>query len=184
MCSSDLFFTAANFLSYGNNLKLVRVVNEGLARNATGAIGNTVTSFTITEAGSGYLSNVVANTTAVISTSGTAQPLVNATATLSFTNNSLTGITLTNRGSGYTAAAIANTTIAIVTTGAAHPSVNATSNINFTAAGPALIKNFTDYEGSWANGGHNMGEFAAKYPGALGNALKVVAVDGATWSTG
>ena len=28
------FFTAANFLSYGNNLQLVRVVNEGLAKNA------------------------------------------------------------------------------------------------------------------------------------------------------
>jgi len=28
------FYTAANFLSYGNNLKLVRVVNEGIAKNA------------------------------------------------------------------------------------------------------------------------------------------------------
>lgn len=28
------FFTAANFLSYGNNLQVVRVVNEGIARNA------------------------------------------------------------------------------------------------------------------------------------------------------
>lgn len=30
------FFTAANFLSYGNNLQLVRVVNQGLAKNAHG----------------------------------------------------------------------------------------------------------------------------------------------------
>ena len=28
------FYTAANFLAYGNNLKLVRVVNEGVAKNA------------------------------------------------------------------------------------------------------------------------------------------------------
>ena len=28
------FFTAANFLAYGNNLKLVRVVNESVAKNA------------------------------------------------------------------------------------------------------------------------------------------------------
>ena len=28
------FFTAANFLSYGNNLQLIRVVNQSIAKNA------------------------------------------------------------------------------------------------------------------------------------------------------
>lgn len=30
----ESFFTAANFLSYGNNLQVIRVVNQGVARNA------------------------------------------------------------------------------------------------------------------------------------------------------
>ena len=180
----ESFFTAANFLSYGNNLKLVRVVNEDLARNATAATSNVVLRSSVTNAGSDYLSNVVANTTVTISTSGTAQPTTNATAIPTFVNGSLTGITITNRGSGYTADVIANTTIAVVTTGTAQPNVTATANLAFTGSGPVLIKNYTDYEGNWAAGGHYAGEFAAKYPGVLGNSLKVVMTDGATWSTG
>ena len=84
------FFSAANFLAYGNNLKLVRVVNEGIAKNA------------------------VANVT-------------NASATV-------------------------------------------------------LIRNIDDYITNWASGGYGKGEFAAKYPGALGNSLKVVIADANTWS--
>lgn len=84
------FFTAANFLSYGNNLQLVRVVNEGLAKNA-----------------------------------------------------------------------IAN-----------------------ASASAILIKNQDDFlNGAYSVGGLGRGEFAAKYPGNLGNSLKVVLVDSNTWST-
>lgn len=84
------FFTAANFLSYGNNLQLVRVVNEGTARNA-----------------------------------------------------------------------IAN-----------------------ASASAVLIKNQDDFvNGSYSLGGTGLGEFAAKYPGNLGNSLKVVLADANTWSS-
>jgi len=85
------FFSAANFLAYGNNLKLVRVVNEGVAKNAVANVTNT-----------------------------------NATA--------------------------------------------------------LLIRNNDDYVSNWASGGYSRGEFAAKYPGALGNSLKVVIADGNTWT--
>ena len=87
------FFSAANFLAYGNNLKLVRVVNEGVAKNA------------------------VANVT----------------------NASATAI---------------------------------------------LIKNNDDYLSNWSSGGYSKGEFAAKYPGALGNSLKIVMADANTWTNG
>jgi hypothetical protein len=84
------FYTAANFLSYGNNLQLVRVVNEGLAKNAI-------------------------------------------------------------------------------------------ANANATAI---LIKNDDDFlNGAYSTGGSGRGEFAARYPGNLGNSLKVVLVDANTWST-
>jgi hypothetical protein len=82
------FFTAANFLSYGNNLKLVRVVNESVAKNA-----------------------------------------------------------------------IAN-----------------------ASANAIVIKNTDDFLSSRSSGGYGLGEFAAKYPGDLGNSLKVAMVDANTWA--
>jgi hypothetical protein len=82
------FFTAANFLSYGNNLQVIRVVNEATAKNAK-------------------------------------------------------------------------------------------SNTSATAV---LIKNEDHYTATYADGSGTVGEFAAKYPGALGNSLKVSMADGNTWS--
>jgi len=83
------FFTAANFLSYGNNLQVIRVVNQATAKNA----------------------RANAATTAV------------------------------------------------------------------------LIRNDDHYTASFSNGEGNVGEWAAKYPGALGNSLKVSMADANAWST-
>lgn len=82
------FFTAANFLSYGNNLQVVRVVNKGTAKNA-----------------------------AVVS------------------------------------------------------------------ANAILITNEDNYLTNYADGSANLGEFAAKYPGNLGNSIKVSMADGNTFSS-
>lgn len=84
------FFTAANFLSYGNNLQVIRVVNQATAKNAT---------------------------------------------------------------------------------------ANA-------AASGVLVRNEDHYIASFFGGGTSLyGTWAAKYPGALGNSLKVSIADGNTWST-
>ena len=83
------FFTAANFLAYGNNLQLIRVVNQSIAKNA------------------------VAN----------------------------------------------------------------------AAATAVIITNDDNYEATYENGSASVGEWAAKYPGALGNSLKVSMADGNAWST-
>ena len=83
------FFTAANFLSYGNNLQVIRVVNESAAKNA-----------------------------------------------------------------------IAN-----------------------AAATAVIIKNEDQYTASYINGEGSVGEWAAKYPGAMGNSLKVSMADANAWST-
>lgn len=82
------FFTAANFLSYGNNLQLIRVVNKAIAKNAV-----------------------------------------------------------------------------------ANSSGNAT-----------LITNLEDYEFNHSAGSNDTGVAVAKYPGALGNSLKVSIADSNTWS--
>jgi hypothetical protein len=82
------FFTAANFLSYGNNLQVIRVVNKSLAKNATAVSANAF-----------------------------------------------------------------------------------------------LIPNETDYLTNWSSGAANSGEWAAKYPGALGNSIKVSLADANSYST-
>jgi hypothetical protein len=83
------FFTAANFLSYGNNLQVIRVVDEASAKNAK----------------------------------------ANAAATA------------------------------------------------------ILIRNEDHYDASFSSGGTGTGEWAAKYPGALGNSLKVSIADANSFST-
>ena len=82
------FFTAANFLSYGNNLQVIRVVDQSTARNAK-------------------------------------------------------------------------------------------SNVNATAV---IIRNEDHYTSSYSAGEGSVGEWSAKYPGALGNSLKVSMCDGNTWT--
>lgn len=83
------FFTAANFLSYGNNLQVIRVVDQSTAKNAK----------------------------------------ANASATA------------------------------------------------------VLIKNEDHYSDTYSDGSGTVGEFAAKYPGTLGNSLKVSMADGNTFSS-
>ena len=54
---------------------------------------------------------------------------------------------------------------------------------NAVCSGTAVaINNESDYLATYANGSANVGEFAAKYPGALGNSLKVAVADSATFS--
>ena len=43
--TAGYFFTAANFLSYGNNLKLVRVVNGDTAKNAVSSPSGIISTF-------------------------------------------------------------------------------------------------------------------------------------------
>ena len=83
------FFTAANFLSYGNNLQVIRVVNESAATNAK----------------------------------------ANASATA------------------------------------------------------VIVKNEDHYNATYSSGEASVGEWAAKYPGALGNSIRVSMADGNTFST-
>ena len=54
---------------------------------------------------------------------------------------------------------------------------------NAVCSGSAIkIKNFDDYNTNYSNGEGSVGEWAAKYPGALGNSLKVSMADQTTFS--
>ncbi len=178
------FFTAANFLSYGNNLQVVRSVNYGAAKNAVTNSDNAVSTVTLTNLGTDYSAAARQNTTATVVTTGASQPTTNATLTINFdtTNSIVSSLSLTEAGSGYTAAAIANTTIVIETTGASQPTTNATAILSFEDASPILIRNEVHYDNTYADGAGTVGEWAAKYPGDLGNGLKVSFADGNSYS--
>ena len=94
------WFTAANFLSYTNNLLLVRTDTTN-QRNAVTTQSGTVTDYLISNGGSGYSSNTTV-TFGLPQVSGgvraTGTPVINAT------TGEITAITLTNPGSGYTSA--------------------------------------------------------------------------------
>jgi len=54
---------------------------------------------------------------------------------------------------------------------------------NAVAAGSAVkINNFDAYDDSYASGSNSIGEWAAKFPGKLGNSIKVSFADSNTWN--
>ena len=181
------FFTAANFLSYGNNLQVIRSINAADARNSVGFLGNVVYNAYIPTAniGTGYTSNVRNNTTIRIVDTNGISPVISALANPVFdtTNNTLVGVTVTRFGVGYPV--INNIVANVVVTGTALPSgpiPNANISLNITTfASSLVVKNDNDYNSKVDT--LNAGPFIAKHPGALGNSLKVSMADIATWST-
>jgi hypothetical protein len=143
--------------------------------------GTSVTGFIITAGGSGYLSapTVTINGTSsvpavvgeiLLTTGGAA-----ATAAVVVTAGAVSSVSITNSGSGYVTSLDSTsvyygvptaTLTAAVGTGAALSPV-------VTSQGGIKINNDTTYALSYQNGDSVVGEFAAKYPGSLGNSLAV-----------
>jgi hypothetical protein len=160
--TADVFFTAASFLQYGNNLNVVRVISTA-ARNAA-VIGDGIGSVAITNAGNGYV-NVP-----TLAFSGGAGSGAAATAQVSA--GKIVGVTITNPGSGYTSAP----TVTVTATGGDTPTTVAV----LTAAVGLVIKNEQDYEFNFAAGQGVLGEFAGKFPGKLANGIQIAICDDAT----
>ena len=167
--NAQSFFTAANFLSYSNNLLTVRVDTTD-ARNAVATLSGSVTGYNITEPGNSYISAPSVTFSAPQIPGG-----VTATGTAVLTGDTVTAITITNPGSGYTAPP--SVTIGDAPSGG----TNATASATITLGG-IKIKNTDDYTTNYQNGAGVVGLWAAKYPGALGNSLKVSMADSATYA--
>ena len=59
-----------------------------------------------------------------------------------------------------------------------------TTNTNATSSGVGtLIKNLDNYESDFASGDNSVGAFAARYPGELGNGIKVSYADSSTFAS-
>ena len=138
---------------------------------ATGTLtvsSGVITAVVIVTAGSGYTSAPTATIGNV--GSGTGATIGSVTIAAS----TVTGLTITNAGTGYTSAP----TVTL--------SGGAGSGATFTAAittGGVKINNSTEYINSFANGAGTVGEWAAKYPGDLGNSLIVSICDSVGFST-
>jgi hypothetical protein len=134
-------------------------------------VSGVITAVVIVTAGTGYTSAPTATIGNV--GSGTGATIGSVTIAAS---TILATLTITNAGTGYTSAP----TVTI--------SGGAGSGATFTAAittGGVKINNSTDYIASFSTGAGTVGEFAAKYPGSLGNSLLVSICDSvgyATWA--
>jgi hypothetical protein len=154
------FFTAANFLSYGNSLIVTRAL-VGTAKNAVSGAGS-IASLAIGAGGSTY-------TTATVAFSGGGGTGAAATATI--TSGAISAVTITNRGTGYTSAP----TVTITGDGTG-------ATVTATLVSAITIGNLNSYEQSYAAGEANVGMFTAKYPGDLGNSLKVSIADSSSFT--
>lgn len=138
---------------------------------ATGTVtvsGGAITGIVVTNGGSGYTSAPTATLGNVASGTGA------TIGTVTIAASSVASITITNAGTGYTSAPTVTLTGG-VGTGAAFTASITTGGIK--------INNSTDYINTYANGAGTVGEFAAKYPGSLGNSLKVAICDSTGFST-
>ena len=137
-----VFNTSGKFIDViidnpGVNYKTAAIsITDSLGSGASFYKG--VSNVKIYTPGTLYLTNVVANTSVTISTTGASQPTANAAANLIFSSNALVDIVITNPGSGYTTAVQSNTTITISTTGSRQPTANASANLFFSSA--AILK--------------------------------------------
>jgi len=141
--------------------------DTGTGATATANIsGGVITSITITNPGEGYKLLPVVNVTG---DGG------GVTTTVTLSTSSITGITITNAGSGYD-------NPPSVTIGAPPTGTVATATATISQNLGVKIMNGEHYLQSYSTGAAIVGEFAAKYPGTLGNSLHVTMADANTYS--
>jgi phage tail sheath protein FI len=172
--------------------------------------GGVITSIVVNAGGSGYTSNPSVTITDTGGGSGAAiQTVTIGTSSISaiVVNNAGSGYkatpTITLSGQATTPATIGSVTIGpstvteividdagsglsdvpfVVISAPPEGGVNAVATATITALGTPIY-NPQDYSARFINGGGVVGEWAAKYPGKLGNTLKVSMADAAVYST-
>ena len=151
----EYWFTAANFLAYTNNLKLVRAIDTATSRNSTEY--KLLDQLTVTTAGTGYSNGfitVVGETT-------------NANVQIITSGGNIVSAIVVSDGNFLTAP-----TINVSSLGGSNAVITA------TVSSELIIENENDYNLNHSSGSGLYGTFAAKYAGNLGDALKVELVDG------
>ena len=144
--------------------------NTGIGAAATATIGtSTISAITITNNGSGY------KKVPTVTITGSAQTQASV-GSITVGPSVVSGFHVVTPGSGLSAAP------AIVLEDAPLGGTNALATANIVTAG-VPIYNAQYYSAQFINGAGVTGEWAAKYPGKLGNTLKVSMADAATYAT-
>lgn len=155
--TASSFFTAANFLAYSNKLRLVRV-----ADTSTASVAYTVSTTGTAMTGTGF-------------TSGT--PALRVGSTITSGANTRTVVAVGGNTSATLSSAFpSDLSSASVTAAIYTGSLNACGEF-ITGSGTAgvgvLISNDDEYETNFSGGAGDVGLWAAKFPGELGNSLEV-----------
>jgi phage tail sheath protein FI len=124
-----------------------------------------VASVTVTAGGSGYKGTVTATFSTGTATAGA----------VTIASSGITTPTIVSAGSGYS-------TAPTITVAAPPSGTTATISNTISVAGLKIINGET-YNSTYVNGAGIVGAFAAKYPGSIGNSLKVAMCDSAGFST-
>jgi len=130
--------------------------------------GDAVDSITVTDGGTGYADGEVVTITFTEDAGDTITTNATATAVLGF---AVASVSLDDAGTGYTVA----------------PDITITGNATAEADGVSMagvkIKNTQEYIDAYSGGQGLTGEFAAKYPGSLGNSISVHMADSSSWAS-
>ena len=165
------FMTSASFLAYGSQLLTVREVGTA-ARNAVSSAPGAL--LTVDNVGAADVSRaegtytIGASDYSISPSGGTG-----ATFSVAVASNGNAVITVTSGGTGYDV----NDTITIAD---AQLGSGGAAALTFDVASvedAIQIKNEDHYNEQYSNGAASVGVWAAKYPGVLGNNLKVVMAD-------
>lgn len=127
------------------------------------ATGGAITGFTITNPGRGY----IAAPTITLPVGTGAAP------TVAVIGGYVASVEITNPGSGYSTAPTVT-----ITGPNTIPAVVGTVSV---ALGGVKVNNLGEYSTYYENGAGVVGEFAAKYPGSLGNSIRVSMADEASF---
>ena len=140
----------------------------GTTATATATIAaGVITAITIDTAGDGY--TIAPSVTITGDGSGA------TIGTVTIDSSSIASVTITEAGTGYSSAPS-------ITIGDPDSGVTATATATIVTAG-VKIKNNDHYIQNYQNGAGVVGEFASKYPGAIGNSLLVSISDATNFSS-
>jgi phage tail sheath protein FI len=147
----------------------ITITGDGTGAVASATVGtSTLTGITISDAGTGYR---VAPTVTLVGGGGTGATIGSVTVATS----AVQSLTVTNPGSGY------STAPTVTFTGGGGDDAEAVAVV--TTGTGLKINNLDDYLNNYESGSALVGEFAAKFPGTLGNSLRVSMADSASFST-
>jgi phage tail sheath protein FI len=165
------FFTAANFLSYSNNMIVARI-DAAAARNAVAIPSGSVSGADCVVTQTGLFTAVPVLTFSEPQTAGG----VRTEGVFSIVNNALV-LTITNPGSGYTAVPT------VTFTGGSGGTLTSVVVSKLTTSG-VKVKNVTEYLNSFSSKSANgVGEWAAKFAGTRGNGVRVIMIDSGSWAS-